>query len=203
MIRALIFDLGNVLVFFSHERMFRQIGELVGHDGYEVRRRLAETDLLAQYEYGSITTAQVHQAIERLFQRVIDFQALVRAASDIFWPNESIMPVIEQLAAQGHPLVLLSNTCDAHVQWVDARFPVLRHFRRRVLSFEAGSRKPEPAIFAEAARAAGVAASDCFFTDDTPGHVEAARQLGFDAVPFRDTSQLTADLFARGITLGE
>jgi putative hydrolase of the HAD superfamily len=201
MMRALIFDLGNVLVYFSHDRMFRQIGELVGCDGDEVRRRFAETDLLDQYEYGSLTTAQVHQATERLFERAIDIQALVRAVSDIFSPNESIAPLIEQLALLEYPLVLLSNTCDAHMQWVDQRFPVVRQFRRRVLSFQAGSCKPEPAIFEDAARAAGVPATDCFFTDDTPGHVEAARQLGFDAVPFRGTPQLTADLCARGVKL--
>ncbi|MBI3466812.1 MAG: HAD-IA family hydrolase [Planctomycetes bacterium] len=201
MIHALIFDLGNVLVYFSHERMFRQIGELVGRAGDEVRRLLTETDLLARYECGAIKSRELHPAIERVFAQPIHFESLVLAASDIFWRNESIEPVIDRLAADEYALVLLSNTCESHVEWLDGRFSVLRHFRRRVLSFEVGTRKPEPAIFEAAARAAGVDPASCFFTDDTPGHVEAARQLGFDAVAYRHTPQLVTELRARGITL--
>ena len=197
--QVLIFDLGNVLVYFSHERMFRQIGELVDRAGDEVRRLLTEPDLLARYECGAITTRELHQAMEQIFAQPIQFDSLVRAASDIFWRNESIEPVIHRLAAEGYPLVLLSNTCESHVEWLDGSFPVMRHFRRRVLSFQVGARKPEPAIFDAAARVASVPPASCFFTDDTPGHIEAARQLGFDAVLFRDTAQLAGELRARGV----
>jgi len=201
-IRALIFDMGNVLVYFSHERMCRQIGELVGRGGEDVRRDLMESGLFARYETGQITTAAVHAQTERIFGMTIDPAALERAASDIFWRNESIEPVIDALAKLGLPLVLLSNTCDAHIRWIDGRFPVLRHFPRRVLSFEVGAAKPDPAIFAAAARVAGVPPADCFFTDDTPGHVAAARQLGFGAVVYRDTPQLVAELRSRAVDLG-
>ena len=201
MMRTLIFDLGNVLVYFSHERMFRQIGDLVHRSGDEVQRLLMDSDLLARYECGAITTHDLHQTIEQILQQPIHFESLVLAASDIFWRNQSIEPVIDRLAAQGYPLVLLSNTCKSHVQWLDGRVPVLRHFRRRVLSFEVGARKPEPVIFEAAACVAGVPPKNCFFTDDTPGHVEAARQFDFDAVAYRDTSELVAELGFRGITL--
>ena len=148
-----------------------------------------------------MTTDELRVELGRLVGRQIDAAALDRAASDIFWLNESMEPVIDRLAASGLPLVLVSNTCETHFRWVSSRFRVLRHFTRRVLSFEVGACKPNSAIFEAAARAAGVAPAECFFTDDTPGHVEAARQLGFDAVAYRDTPQLVAELRARGILL--
>jgi putative hydrolase of the HAD superfamily len=201
MIRALLFDLGNVLIYFSHERMCRQIGELVGRSGEEVWRLLMGSAPYVRYETGAISTIEFARELERLFDRQIDPAALSRAASDIFWRNESIEPVIEQLAARGYPLVLLSNTCDMHHHWVDERFAVLRHFERRALSYQVGACKPQPEIYHAAASLAGVALNECFFTDDTPGHVAAARQLGIDAVVYRDTQQLVAQLQRREITL--
>lgn len=201
MIRALLFDMGNVLIYFSHERMYRQLGELVGRDGAEVERLLHESGLFDGYESGRVTTDELRIELGRLVGRQIDAAALDRAASDIFWLNESMEPVIDRLATNGLPLVLVSNTCETHFRWVSSRYRVLRHFTRRVLSFEVGGCKPNPSIFEAAARAAGVLPSECFFTDDTPVHVEAARRLGFDAVVYRDTPQIIAELQKRGISV--
>jgi putative hydrolase of the HAD superfamily len=201
MIRALLFDMGNVLIHFSHERMNRQLGELVGRDGSEVERLLHESGLFDGYATGRVSTDELRIELGRLIGRPIDAVALDRAASDIFWLNESMEPVIDRLATSGLPLVLLSNTCETHFRWVSSRFRVLRHFTRRVLSFEVGACKPNPAIFEAATRAAGVSPGECFFTDDTSGHVEAARQLGFDAVVYRDTPQIIAELQKRGINI--
>jgi len=201
MIRALLFDMGNVLIHFSHERMYRQLGELVGRYGADVERWLHESGLFDGYETGLVTTDELRIELGRLAGREIDQDSLDRAASDIFWLSESMEPVIDRLATKGLPLVLVSNTCETHFRWVSSRFPVLRHFTRRVLSFEVGACKPDSAIFEAAARAAGVTAAECFFTDDTPGHVEAARRLGFDAVVFQNTPQIIAELNARGMML--
>lgn len=201
MIRALLFDMGNVLIHFSHERMYRQLGELVGRDGAEVERWMHETGLFEGYETGRVTTDELRREFGRLADREMEGASLDCAASDIFWANESMEPVIDRLATSGLPLVLVSNTCETHFRWVSERFPVLRHFKRRVLSFEVGACKPAAAIFEAAARAAGVAPAECFFTDDTPGHVEAARQLGFDAVVFQSASQVITELETRGLNL--
>ena len=59
--------------------------------------------------------------------------------------------------------------------------------------------KPDAKIYAAAAAAAGVRPEEIFFTDDTPGHVAAARSFGFDAVPYTDTPTLVRDMHQRGI----
>ena len=202
MIHALLFDMGNVLLHFSHERMYRQIGELVGWSAEQARGVLMDSGLFARFERGEITPEQMVGEVQRLLGREVVQEELERAGSDIFWRNESMEPVIEQLAATGLPLVLVSNTNHSHIAWVNERFEVLRHFSRRVLSFEVGACKPHRVIFQAAARLAGVAPSECFFTDDTTGHVEAAQLLGFDAVVYRDTPQLVAELAHRNLRVG-
>jgi putative hydrolase of the HAD superfamily len=59
--------------------------------------------------------------------------------------------------------------------------------------------KPSPDIYAEAVRQAQCRPEECFFTDDMPGYVEAARAAGIDAVQFENSEQLQRELRARGV----
>jgi len=198
-IRAALFDMGNVLVHFSHERMYRQIGQCFGVWGHEARHVLKGSGLLARYECGRLTTPQVHRAIERLFGREVNLHALEKALADIFWRNDSIERVVSSLARRGVPLVLVSNTCEPHFRWVERYYSVLQHFERRVLSFETRSCKPDAAIYDAAIRAAGCAPHECFFTDDVAENIAAARRAGIDAVLYRDPPSLVRELESRGL----
>jgi putative hydrolase of the HAD superfamily len=199
LIRAALFDMGNVLVHFSHERMYRQIGRCFGVWGHEARQLLNKSGVLARYECGRLTTPQAHRAIEQLFGREVNLHSLQKAIADIFWRNESIERIVAGLASRGVPLVLVSNTCEPHFRWVERYFPVLRHFERRVLSFEVKSCKPDVEIYRAAIRAAACEPHECFFTDDIADNIAAARRLGIDAAVYRDAPSLARELESRGI----
>ena len=51
-----------------------------------------------------------------------------------------------------------------------------------VISAEVGLRKPMREIFDMTAEKLGVAAAECVFVDDHPGHLKAARDLGWITV---------------------
>lgn len=201
MIRALIFDLGNVLLHFSHERACEQIGRLCGLDAGRVREIVFESGMEWQYESGRLTTDEFHLRFQEAIGRDVSLEALKRAGSDIFWPNPSIAPVITGLAAKGHRLVLLSNTNPAHLEFVEREHPILEAFPNRVLSYEVGACKPDPKIFAAAARAAECEPRECFYTDDIPEYVAAACDLGFDSVVYTDTPTLVEELRRRRIAM--
>jgi putative hydrolase of the HAD superfamily len=201
MVRALLFDMGNVLLHFSHDRMYEQIGALVGRSADETRRVCERAEWLSRSDMQIVSDDDTARELGGLFGVRLDAKSLWLAVSDIFWPNETIDPIVRQLAGLGLPMVLVSNTCSAHMRWVTGRFSILDHFPKKILSFEVGAAKPSDLIFAAAARAAGCPAADCLFVDDTPGHVEAARRIGFDAVRYESTEQLVCELHARGINL--
>ena len=52
------------------------------------------------------------------------------------------------------------------------------YFDRVFLSYELGMAKPQPAIFAEALRLAGMEAEETLFIDDLKANCDAARGLG-------------------------
>jgi putative hydrolase of the HAD superfamily len=188
-----------VLIHFSHDRMYQQIGHMVGRSAGEVRCVCEQADWLARCDVQPVSDEDMAGELGSLFGVPLDPTALWHAVSDIFWPNQEIEPVVARLARQGVPLVLISNTCSAHVRWVTARYAILSCFPHKVLSCEVGASKPSPVIFDAAARAARCPPGECLFIDDTAGHVNAARRLGFDAVRYENTEMLVRTLQARGV----
>jgi putative hydrolase of the HAD superfamily len=200
MLRFFYFDLGRVLLHFSVQRMCRQMGELAGVDPATVSSILFHGDLENRYERGEIQRAEFHEAFCRAAGTRADCAALIRAGSDIFEINVSMLPVVGQLHAAGYRLGILSNTCESHWEHCLARFRILAEdFQVYALSYRIRVLKPDAAIFREAARLAGVRPEEIFFTDDIEANVAGACAAGFDAVHYTDTPQLVAELRARGV----
>ncbi len=63
-----------------------------------------------------------------------------------------------------------------------------------VISGEVGLRKPDPAIFELTTDRLGVAAGECVFVDDHPGHLQSAAQAGMTTVLHRDPARTIAEL---------
>ncbi|MSR59146.1 MAG: HAD family phosphatase [Planctomycetaceae bacterium] len=198
-IETILFDMGNVLLDFSHERLCRQVGELCGLSAVEVCRLLFDSGLEAEFEQGRVTDRELHDRFERESQRSIEFESLLHAVSDIFEAKAEMFPLIEALDERGYRLVLLSNTNCAHFRHVRKNFEVLGRFDAFVLSHEVGAMKPAAAIFAAAVAVAGCPPEQCFYTDDIPEYVAAGRAYGLDAEVFTTAAALRKQLQQRGV----
>lgn len=201
MIRTCLFDMGNVLVFFSHDRMCEQLGRLCDRSTDDMRRLLIDSGVQWNYERGRLSPTQFHEWFQSTTDRNVSFDDLVRAASDIFWLNKPIVPVLDLLKARGLRLVLLSNTCITHFEWVRDHYDVLQRFDACVTSCGAGAIKPEPPIYEAALREIGCEPSECFYTDDIPKYVAAGRQHGLLAEVFTDVPSLLGHLGKHGVAI--
>jgi len=201
LIRTFLFDMGNVLAFFSHDKMCEQMGLLCGRSTNEIQTLLIESGMQWEYERGNLTPAQFHQCFEQAVGQVIDYEELVVAGSDIFDLNASILPVLDSLKASGYRLVLLSNTCISHFEFIWNQYDVLQRFDDFVTSYEAGAIKPEPGIFEYALKKIQCAPEEAFYTDDIPDYIREARKLKIQAEVFTDTATLIGQLSDRGIQI--
>lgn len=201
MIKAFLFDMGNVLLHFSHDRMCEQIGALCHRTGIELKQHLIESGRQSDFESGIISPDEFHNWFELTFKTRVNPQQLAHAASDIFTLNAPIVPVLDELRSRGYRLVLLSNTCIYHYEFVRRQFDILERFDDFVLSFEVKAMKPRPEIFAAALKKIGCDAAHCFYTDDIVQYVETGRHHGLDAEVFTTADELKTQLAARGIHL--
>jgi len=199
-VRFIYFDLGNVLLHFDHRRAIRQMAELTGGEVETLWKLVFESGLQDRFERGEVTREDFYEIFCRQAGNTPGLDPLERAASEIFDANYALFPVVAALRTGGHRLGVLSNTCSSHWNYCTGRYQLLEQaFAVHALSFRIGAMKPDERIFRAAAELAGVEPQEIFFTDDTPGHVEAARNAGFDAVPYQSVPQLVAELRRRGV----
>lgn len=199
--KFIYFDLGNVLFYFSHDRMCRQMAACFGVDAERVRRLLFDTPLQRDCEYGRISNDALYERLCDEFQSRPGYDRLAQAASDIFHVNSSMKTVLAQLKYSGRRVGLLSNTSDLHWQFLtDGHFGLMPGiFDCIALSFRLGYMKPEPEIYRAAAAMAGVEPPEIFYVDDVAANVHGARAAGFDAVQYTSTPQFVDELRARGV----
>ncbi len=107
----LYFDLGNVLLNFSHQRASEQMGAVCGIPPSRVREVVFDTDLERRFESGAVDDRQFYDEFCRATGTQPDYDALLHAGSEIFELNTPIVPVIAQLKAVGYRMGILSNTC--------------------------------------------------------------------------------------------
>ncbi|MBS0620457.1 MAG: HAD family phosphatase [Verrucomicrobia bacterium] len=195
--RTIFFDLGNVLLFFDHGKMYKQVADYTGLPLAQVQEFLFQ--FLDPYERGLVSSHEIQKLLSDQTGKELDLDRFKWAASDIFVPNTETIAIAERLKEKGHRLFLLSNTCDAHFAHAKKQFDFFTLFDGFVLSYEVGLRKPEKQIYEKALEIAGCQKESCFYTDDIVPYIEAARAFGIDAEPYTTPVLLSEQLFARGM----
>ena len=199
MIKAVIFDLGNVIVPFDFKRAYARIQPLTKYTAAEIPARIRTTDLVTRFETGRLGSEQFVQELTALLGLTMTYSEFTSMWSSIFLPGTLVPESVLASLAQRYPLLVLSNTNPIHFEMVRANYPELRYFGQFVLSYEVGVGKPAAKIYQEAISRAGCSAQECFFTDDILINVEAARRAGMDAVQFLSAAQLETELNARAL----
>lgn len=196
--KAILFDLGKVLVHFDFKRAYSRLEALCPHGATEIPRLLSTTGLAHRFETGQLEPAEFVAELTRFLQLDVDFDRFCEMFNCIFAETLAPESLIESLAAR-YRLVLLSNTNAIHFEWILRNYPVLRHFHEFVLSYQVKAMKPDPGIYQAAIAKAGCRPEECFYTDDIAEFVEGARRMGIDAVQFTGAEDLERELKARGI----
>jgi len=179
MIRAFLFDIGNVLVRFDFSRAVRAVAALSDvADETEALQRIDAAKL--DYEDGRTSRAEfLRQTFAFLGYRGTEAQ-FVAAWQGIFWENEPMTALVRQLHG-AFPLFLLSNTNCMHVEGLFRDFPVFKHFTGATYSHQASASKPHAPIYEHACRSHGLDPRTTFFIDDLAANIATARGLGFHA----------------------
>lgn len=177
--RTFLFDIGKVLLDFDFENSLRR---LLPSDvsPAEVDARLA--DMLERkddFEGGRIPREDYIPWALGILGHDIGEQRFIGAWRNIFTPNQPMWDVVERLRADGHRLILFSNTNAIHCPWIFENYDIFRNFEAGVLSFEVGSIKPEEAIYSHAIETHGLVPAETLYIDDLPANIETGRRLGF------------------------
>ncbi len=197
--QVLFFDIGNVLLFFSHQKMFEQVAAVCETDLPEIQTFFNDNSRQLRYEAGQITTEELYRDLSTIAGRPLNSEDVHNALSDIFHVNEPLLPVICSLREQKIRIIALSNISESHHTYINDQYGLFDPFDDVVLSYQVGAVKPNAKIFETALSIAGCSPERCFYTDDIPDYIQAARALSIDAEPFTGVEDLRRQLSMRGI----
>ena len=193
-----LLDLGNVLVKFNHAIIARKLSKLSRVPIFSIVPKFIQSGLGEQFDSGKITAEEFVSRVIRDLHLKISAEEFVSAWNEIFTENPGMDELVEKLAAR-YPVYVISDTNSLHFEYVKKHFPVLRHVKEFILSYEMGVRKPHPKIFEEAVRRAGTSADKTLFADDRKEIIEAAGRMGFHAFQFTDTDSFKKHLLETGL----
>ena len=200
MIKAVIFDLGKVIVPFDFKRGYQAMAKVCSYSAEDIPKRIGSTDLVTRFESGQVSPEDFVNELCGILDLQMEYARFCEIWSCIFLPETLIPERLFEGIRQRYRLLLLSNTNAIHFQMIRSNYPLLRHFDDYVLSYEVGAMKPSPRIYEQAIARAGCEPAECFFTDDIPEYVAGAKKAGIDAVQFESAAQIERELRKRGVS---
>ena len=185
-VRALLFDLGGVLVELDWERVFAHWARCAGKPVEPIRAAFSFDVPYQRHERGEIDAAAYYASLRRSLQLDIP-----DAQFDAGWKAVFVREIPETVemvrALHGRiPMYLFSNTNPAHYEAWSTRFAAaLEPFEKVFASSAIGRRKPSRESFEHVAGEIGEPTSTILFLDDTAENIEGARAAGMQAVLVR------------------
>lgn len=187
-IKAIIFDLGNVLVKIEY-KFFLKNTKLDGiYTESEIYEILAEPAIL--YEKGIISSREFYQRAVKILSLKMDYEKFYFAWCSVISDVIDGMELVLNNLAKIYPLYLLSNTNEVHFDYVRNNFNILNYFNENFLSYKIGSIKPEKEIYEYVLKRVKLQPHEIFYIDDKLQNVLTAKELGIHSYQFVDSKKL-------------
>ena len=197
--KAILFDLGNVILDFDFTPAFRKLSGASRRPAEEIKAFFFASGLEVLYDGGKISSRQFYAHVKKELKHGLDYTEFKKIWNEIFTLNREIANLIERLRPH-YRLVLISNTNAMHYEHARLKYPVLRHFDQKILSFKEKVRKPDERIYRKAIRACRAAAGEIFYIDDREDLTEAASALGLKTFTYKNNVKaLTKKMKKAGI----
>lgn len=200
--KAVVFDIGNVLIEWQPERFFdSEIGE-------ESRRALfAAVDLHAmndRVDRGENFTAVLAETAAQHpeYQAELDIwhDRWLDIASPAIDHSARLMAALQK---RGVPVFSLTNFGIETYALAETRYPFLRAFDRDFISGHMGVIKPDPLIYQMLEDGSGLSGADLLFTDDRHDNIAAASARGWQTHLFEGAQGWADRLVAVGLLTQE
>lgn len=200
MIKAIIFDFGNVICHFTNQILVEKIAKISRKCEEEIFDLIyRQTDVVEKYESGLISSVEFYQKISKLCGINIPYFELKRIYSeDKFTPVKGMEELVKKLK-RNYKIGLLSNTSEWDWDYMVKSAPYINGFESITKSYEARAMKPKIKIFEDAVVKLGLKPEECVFTDDVKEYVAAAKSFGLRAYVFTTTDKLMKDLEKLGL----
>jgi putative hydrolase of the HAD superfamily len=199
MIRAVIFDFGNVISRFDVGIVLRTLAPFTAKPLPELEHAMFDsTDLFTQFEGGHVQPEEFYRCMIAAGGLAMSQEEFRKAFTGKFTPIPGTADIIRRLKPH-YLLGLLSNTNIWDFESQIIRQEVFPLFNSVTLSFEVHALKPARRIYDDALVKLGVAPDEAVYIDDIREYVEAAEEMGMKGIRYTSDADLRNALGVLGV----
>ena len=184
-IRAVLFDLGGVIVRTEYQAPRQRLAEEFGMDYEDIDKLVFATPSAARASIGEITEEEHWRNVMKVLKQPAAEYERIRAdffAGDVI--DHTILNFLRSIKPK-YKIGLISNA------WSGLRSYVEREkfddvFLHMTISAEVGAMKPSAKIYEFALEQLQVKAKEAVFVDDVLENIEACEKLGMKGIQFTD-----------------
>ncbi|MCI9046944.1 MAG: HAD family phosphatase [Hungatella sp.] len=189
MIRNLVFDMGNVLVFYDSFRVVRHFVK------DEEQAQSVNTSVFVSPEWLMLDMGVMaeDEALRRMQGRLKTDNEKEAARLCLehwheycMWPVPGMEELVTDLKRDGYGLYLCSNASLRMLKCYGDVIPGIRLFDGVLFSAEVKCMKPQKEMYRHLFDRFGLRPEECFFVDDQPLNIEGGRACGMDGYCFAD-----------------
>lgn len=199
MIKNIVFDIGNVLTYYTWEEHIRSFGftETVYQ---RVVQATVKSRAWNEFDRGLLSDEEVTQLLvqndpgveQEIRQMMVNVGGLVKKA-------EYAIPWIQELKSKGYHVYYLSNFSFKAGKECSHALDFMLFTDGGILSCEEKLIKPQPEIYRRLLEKYGLTAGECVFLDDLDINVRAAEAEGFHGILFTTKEAAVSALEELGV----
>lgn len=199
MIRNIIFDVGNVLVEYSWERMLEAL-HITGEAYDAVAKATALSPMWNELDRSLLSDEEILQGF---INNAPEYEREIR----LVWDNipESIhcydysVEWVRKFRKKGYKTYILSNYSKRGYEVTKQELPFVADMDGVLFSYEVKLVKPEPEIYQTLLEKFQLKPEECVFLDDNEKNIIAAREAGIHAIHFKNKEQAEEELAKLGV----
>ena len=195
-IKTIIFDLGAVLLSINYKLTITEFAKLGVKNADSFYSKEVQKNLFNELETGKISADSFLKLLQKETENASKNEVRIAwNAMLLALPKERI-ELLKKLK-QDFPIYLLSNTNSIHISEFRKKIGESKYqefynlFDKVYYSHEIGFRKPNKEIFQLILDENNLNADEVLFIDDSPQHIEGAKNLGIKTYHLEDGEEVT------------
>lgn len=183
-VKNIIFDVGRVILDFSHEKFFQNLDSHGVTFNRSIDSAVEELKLL-EFEHGFISDKDFLEMINQKLSSPLATDAIAKCWYDIFSPVTEMVALAKKLK-ETHKVYLLSNTNNLHWQHIVEEYDFNSLAHGILASCEIGAMKPDPKIYKAAEKKFSLLPEEIVFIDDIERNITGAKNVGWNGIWHKD-----------------
>jgi len=201
MIKTIFFDLGNVITYVDHNKIFEGLAKYSDKDKKYIHDFFNRSIVRKRFDRGKLNAKEFFTSYKKDLNLKLNFNEFKKIWCSCFIGLNKEMEILLKKLKENYKLILLSNTDEIHFLYAQKKYKILKIFDDYVLSYEIGYSKPNPMIFLKALKKAKTKPGQTLYIDDLYQFVLTAKAFGIKSVQYKTMEKLKKDLKSKNVIL--